>query len=193
MKEILSGYIDYVNRQVSNNINYNIELILDTSKKTANEEYQLALQQAENEQKVKIQRLEYAALIAKAAGLQKPINNEFESLDKISSYPISLGYDALDKQLEIEKSISDLTTINAELLNKKLYLDKINALQPVIIHLDAFEYLQFPSEPVQQDAKKRLLTIIIFGFIGFVSSIGFVLVRHYIRERQAALLKLPNE
>ncbi|CNI15795.1 O-antigen chain length regulator [Yersinia mollaretii] len=193
MKEILPGYIDYVNRQVSNNINYNIELILDTSKKTANEEYQLALQQAENEQKVKIQRLEYAVLIAKAAGLQKPINNEFENLDKISSYPISLGYDALDKQLEIEKSISDLTTINAELLNKKLYLDKINALQPVIIHLDAFEYLQFPSEPVQQDAKKRLLTIIIFGFIGFVSSIGFVLVRHYIRERQAALLKLPNE
>lgn len=193
MKSTLSDYIKYVNKKVNNDINYQIENILDNSKKIANEEYQFALQQAENEQMVKIQRLEYATLIAKAAGLKKPINNDFDIYDRSLNYPISLGFDALDKQLEIEKAITDLTIINAELLNKKLYLDKINSLQPIIVDIDAFDYLQSPSEPIQQDVKKRLLMIIIFSFIGFVSSITFILIRHYIRGRQSILLKLPRE
>ncbi|MBS0054261.1 Wzz/FepE/Etk N-terminal domain-containing protein [Yersinia sp. Marseille-Q3913] len=193
MKNTLSGYINYVNEQVNNDVNRQIKLVLEKAKKIASEEYELALQQAKNEQKVRVQRLEYAVSIAKAAGLQRPASDAFGISADNDNYPISLGYDALNRQLEIEKSITDLTTVNAELLNKKLYLDKINALQPVVINIQSFSYLQQPSDPVQQDAKKRLLIIILFGFVGLVGSIGFVLVRHYVRERQNTLVNSPKE
>lgn len=193
MKDTLSGYITYVNEQVNNDVNRQIKLVIETTKKIAAEEYELALQKAKNEQKVRVQRLEYAVSIAKAAGLQRPASNAFGTSADNDNYPISLGYDALNRQLEIEKSITDLTTVNADLLNKKLYLDKINALQPAVIDIQSFSYIQQPSDPVQQDAKKRLLIIILFGFVGLVGSIGFVLVRHYVRERQNTLVNLPKE
>lgn len=193
MKDTLAGYIDYVNGKVIFDINRQINFTIDTAKMAATEEYQLALQQAQNEQKVRIQRLEYAASIAKAAGLQKPANDAFSISVDNGNYPISLGYDALNRQLEIEKSITDLTTVNTELLNKKLLLDKIMGLKPVTVDIPTFNYLQHPSDPIEQGAKKRLLVVLLFGFIGLFGSIGFVLVRHYVRERQNALLNLPKK
>ncbi|MGP6379009.1 Wzz/FepE/Etk N-terminal domain-containing protein [Yersinia bercovieri] len=193
MKDTLSGYITYVNEQVNNDVNRQIKLVIETTKKIAAEEYELALQQAKNEQKVRVQRLEYAVSIAKTAGLQRPASDAFGTSAANDNYSISLGYDVLNRQLEIEKSITDLTTVNADLLNKKLYLDKINALQPAVIDIQSFSYIQQPSDPVQQDAKKRLLIIILFGFVGLAGSIGFVLVRHYVRERQNTLVNLPKE
>lgn len=193
MKDTLEGYIDYVNKKVIFDVNRQIKFAIDAAKATATEEYQLALQQAENEQKVRIQRLEYAASIAKAAGLQKPANDAFSISVDNGNYPISLGYDALNRQLEIEKSITDLTTVNTELLNKKLLLDKIMGLKPVTVDIPTFNYLQHPSDPIEQGAKKRLLVVLLFGFIGLFGSIGFVLVRHYVHERQNALLNLPKK
>ena len=166
MKDTLAGYIDYVNGKVIFDINRQINFTIDTAKTTATEEYQLVLQQAQNEQKVRIQRLEYAASIAKAAGLQKPANDAFSISVDNGNYPISLGYDALNRQLEIEKSITDLTTVNTGLLNKKLYLEKIMGLKPVTVDIPTFNYLQHPSDPIEQGAKKRLLVVLLFGFIG---------------------------
>lgn len=193
MRGILAGYIDYVNKKVNADVNNKIKFIIDTAKITATEEYRLALQQAQNEQKVRIQRLAYAASIAKAAGLYKPVNDVFGVSENNSSYPISLGYDGLNRQLEIEQSITDLTTVNADLLNKKFLLDKIMALKPVTVNISAFNYLQQPSEPIEQGAKKRLLVVLLFGFIGLFGSIGFALVRHYVRERQKVLLDFTEK
>ncbi|EQB9711695.1 Wzz/FepE/Etk N-terminal domain-containing protein [Yersinia enterocolitica] len=193
LKSVLDGYINYVDRQTVDYFNKKIKFTIDTYKKASADEYQLALHQAENEQKVRIQQLEYAISIAKAAGLQKPIGNVLGIQSENANYPISWGYDALSRQLEIEKSIINLTIVNSDLLNKKLYLDKINALQPVVLDIHFFNYLQQPSDPVLQNSKKRLLIIILFGFIGFAGSVVFVLVRHYIHQRQNSLLALPKE
>ncbi|EPB3978532.1 Wzz/FepE/Etk N-terminal domain-containing protein [Yersinia enterocolitica] len=194
LKVGLEGYIGYVDAQVIDYFNKKIALTIDTYKKTANDEYQLALQQIKNEQKVRIQQLENAISVAKAAGLQKPVGNAFDNQSGTrNTYPISWGYDALSRQLEIEKSITDPISANIDLLNKKLYLDKINALQPVILDIHSFNYLQQPSDPILQNSKKRLLIIILFGFIGFACSVVFVLVRHYIHQRQNSLLALPKE
>ncbi|AKP34615.1 Wzz/FepE/Etk N-terminal domain-containing protein [Yersinia aleksiciae] len=193
IKDTLAGYISYVNKQVNNEVNYQISFIIDNAKKTATEEYQLALQLAKNEQIVRIQKLEYAASIAKAAGLQKPTHDEFDISGDSNNYPISLGYDALSRELDIERSITDLTTVNIDLLNKKMHLDKIMALKPIYVYFQSFSYLQQPSDPIVQDTKKRILIVILFGFVGLVGAIGFVLVRHYVRERQDALVRLPKE
>lgn len=193
VKNSLTGYINYINNQVNENINRKINLIVETAKKTAAEEYQLSFQMALNEQKVRIQRLEHAVSIAKAAGLKKPTHDVFETSNNSNAYPISLGYDALNRQLEIEKSITDPTTINLELLNQKLYLDRIMALQPISVEIQSFNYSQSPSDPVVKNANKNILVIILFGFVGFVGSIGFVIIRHYVRERSNMLSSMPKD
>ena len=193
LTRFLDDYINYVDRQVVDYFNEKIKFTLNTYKKTAADEYQLALQQAKNEQKVRIQQLENAISIAKAAGLQKPVSNIFDPQSGNAIYPITRGYDALNRQLEIERSIIDLTIINSDLLNKKLYLDKINALQPVVLDIHSFNYLQQPSDPILKNKTKRFLMIVLFGFIGLVSSTAFVLVRHYIHQRQNSFLGLPKE
>lgn len=192
LNNVFSGYVDYINTQVNNNINNQIKFTIDTAKKIAAEEYNLALQQVENEHKIKIKRLEYAVSIAKAAGLQKPTAGAFDVSANNDNYPISMGYDVLNRQLEIEKSITDLTSVNTNLLNKKLYLTKIAALEATVIEIPAFSYLQepsvplqqsVPSEPILQSNRKGLLTIILFGVIGLIGSITFVLIRFLVRER----------
>ena len=194
LKGGLEGYIGYVDAQVIDYFNKKIALTIDTYKKTANDEYQLALQQIKNEQKVRIQQLENAISVAKAAGLQKPVGNAFDTQSGTrNTYPISWGYDALSRQLEIEQSITDPISVNIDLLNKKLYLDKINALQPVVLDIHSFNYLQQPSDPILKNKTKRFLMIVLFGFIGLVSSTAFVLVRHYIHQRQNSFLGLPKE
>ncbi|EOI6869226.1 O-antigen chain length regulator [Yersinia enterocolitica] len=193
MANILNGYINYVNEQVSKNVQRKVLFIIDTARKTASQEYQLALQLAKNEQQIMIQRLAYAVSIAKAANLQYPVIDKNSISTNEGNYLFLLGYDALNRQLEINKSVTDLTTIDLNLLNKRFFLNKVNELQPVIFHVNAFDYLELPSKPVQQDTKKNLLTVVLFGLIGFASAIGFVLVRHYVRERQNALLNLPKE
>ncbi|MFV8799966.1 Wzz/FepE/Etk N-terminal domain-containing protein [Yersinia sp. LJYL362] len=194
LKEGLTNYIGYVDAQVIDYFNKKIKLTIDTYKKTANDEYQLALQQIKNEQKIRIQQLENAISVAKAAGLQKPVGNAFDAQSGSNNpYPISWGYDALSRQLEIEKSITDPAIVNINLLNKKLFLDKISALKPIVLDIHSFDYLQQSSEPVQQSNKRRLQIIILFGFVGLLGSFTFVLVRHYIRQRQSSLLDLPKE
>lgn len=193
VKDSLTGYINYINNQVNENINRHINLIVETAKKTAAEEYQLSFQIALNEQKVRIQRLEYAVSIAKAAGLKKPTHDVFETSNNSNAYPISLGYDALSRQLEIEKSITDPTAVNLELLNQKLYLDRIMALKPISVEIQSFNYSQSPSDPVVKNANKNLLVIILFGFVGFVGTIGFVIIQHYVRERRNMRSSMPKD
>lgn len=201
LSNILSGYIFYINKQVNDNVNNQIKFTIDTAKKIASEEYDLALQQVENEHKIRIHKLEHAASIAKAAGLQKPAVGAFDISANSDNYPISMGYDVLSRQLEIERSITDLTSINTDLLNKKLFLNKITALQPIVIDVPAFSYLQEPSDPVQQtipsepifeNSRKGLLTIILFVFVGLIGSITFILIRFLVRERQKSGLELPK-
>ncbi len=130
---------------------------------------------------------------AEAAGLKKPTHDVFETSNNSNAYPISLGYDALSRQLEIEKSITDPTTVNLELLNQKLYLDRIMALKPISVEIQSFNYSQSPSDPVVKNANKNLLVIILFGFVGFVGTIGFVIIQHYVRERRNMRSSMPKD
>lgn len=105
-----------------------------------------------------------------------------------------MGSDALNRKLEIEKSVIDLASINTELLNRKLYLDKLNRLEIPNVNIVPFKYLQQPTEPTKRDVPKRALIVILFALVGLMGSVGFVLVEHFVRERKREEegLKLSN-
>ncbi|CNL78468.1 LPS O-antigen length regulator Wzz(fepE) [Yersinia aldovae] len=188
--DLLQGYINYVKTIVNNDINLKIKRAVDSARIMATDKYFLELLRAKNNQEVKIDRLKNAYSIANSAGIKKPIYSSGSVVSNDPDFLILMGADVLNSKLEIEKSITDLASINTNLLNRKLYIDKLNALEISKVDVVPFKYLQQPTEPTKRDAPKRGLIIILFALAGLVGSIGFVLVAHFTRERREEQPKL---
>ncbi|EOG6954832.1 LPS O-antigen length regulator Wzz(fepE) [Yersinia ruckeri] len=194
-RDLLQGYINFVNSTVNADVNLKIQRAVDLAKGMATDKYSLDLLRAKNSHEVKIERLKYASSIADVAGIKKPVYSSGSQISDDPDFPITMGADALNRKLEIEKSITDLTTVNADLLNRKLYLDKLNALEIPKVDVVPFKYLQQPTEPTKRDAPKRGLIMVLFALAGLVGSVGFVLVGHFVSERERQeeeMLKLAN-
>lgn len=193
-RDLLQGYINYVNSIVNADVSRKIQRAVDLAKGIGTDKYTLDLLRAKNNQEVKIERLKYATSIADAAGIKKPVYSSGSAISDDPDFPITMGSDALNRKLEIEKSVTDLASINAEILNRRLYLDKLNALEIPKVEVVPFKYLQQPTEPTKRDAPKRGLIMILFALAGLVGSVGFVLVDHFMREREREeeMLKLAN-
>ncbi|AHK20219.1 chain-length determining protein [Yersinia similis] len=193
-RDLLQGYVNYVNTIVNADVFRKVQRAVDLAKGIGTDKYSMELLRARNNQKVKIERLRYASSIADAAGVKKPVYSSGSSISDDPDFPITMGSDALNRKLEIEKSVIDLASINTELLNRKLYLDKLNRLEIPNVNIVPFKYLQQPTEPTKKDTPKRALIMILFALAGIVSSIGFVLVEHFLRERmqEEEELKLPQ-
>ncbi|ENA1772972.1 LPS O-antigen length regulator Wzz(fepE) [Yersinia ruckeri] len=194
-RDLLQGYINFVNSTVNADVNLKIQRAVDLAKGMATDKYSLDLLRAKNSHEVKIERLKYASSIADVAGIKKPVYSSGSQISDDPDFPITMGADALNRKLEIEKSITDLATVNADLLNRKLYLDKLNALEIPKVDVVPFKYLQQPTEPTKRDAPKRGLIMVLFALAGLVGSVGFVLVGHFVSERERQeeeMLKLAN-
>ncbi|MCK8584831.1 LPS O-antigen length regulator [Yersinia ruckeri] len=194
-RDLLQGYINFVKSTVNADVNLKIQRAVDLAKGMATDKYSLDLLRAKNSHEVKIERLKYASSIADVAGIKKPVYSSGSAISDDPDFPITMGADALNRKLEIEKSITDLTTVNADLLNRKLYLDKLNALEIPKVDVVPFKYLQQPTEPTKRDAPKRGLIMVLFALAGLVGSVGFVLVGHFVSERERQeeeMLKLAN-
>lgn len=180
--DLLLGYISYVGKIVDADITRKIKHTLDMTKSLRTEKYNLELSIAKNNQEVRIERLKHSIAMANAAGIKKPIYSSGAIINDDPDFPITLGSDALNKKLEIEKSISNPVLINQDLLNGKLYIDKLNELKIDDVDIISFKYLQQPTEPTIKDASKRLFILILFTLIGLVGSVIFVLVTHFMHE-----------
>nr|WP_042820196.1 LPS O-antigen length regulator Wzz(fepE) [Yersinia wautersii] len=183
-RDLLQGSINYINTIVNADVFRKIQRAVDLAKGIGTDKYSMELLKARNNQKVKIERLRYASSIADAAGVKKPVYSSGSAISDDPDFPITMGSDALNRKLEIEKSVIDLASINAELLNRKLYLDKLNRLEIPNVNIVPFKYLQQPTEPTKRDAPKRALIVILFALVGLMGSVGFVLVEHFVRERK---------
>lgn len=183
-QNVLSKYIDYVNAEVNKQVNLRISNSIGITRKVANSDYEFSLKKAKGMQQVDIKKLEYAASIALAAGIKKPISDSINAFSKDYDSIIPMGYDAINRQLEIVRSINDLTTVDSALLNDKLYLDELNNLKIEPNNISSFLYLQEPTAPVSQGAKFKALIVILFSFVGFVSASCIVLFRYYAANRK---------
>lgn len=183
-QDVLRKYIDYVNIEVNNQVNLRISNSIDIARKVANSDYEFSLKKAKGIQQVDIKRLEYAASIALAAGVKKPISDSINAFSKDYDSIIPMGYDAINKQLEIVRSIKDLTTVDSALLSDKLYLDELNDLKIEPSNISSFLYLQEPTAPSYQGGKLKALIVILFAFMGFVSASCIVLLRYYAANRK---------
>ncbi|CDG20146.1 Ferric enterobactin transport protein [Xenorhabdus poinarii G6] len=181
---LLSGYIKFVSsvvrEQVKDELNDMVRQKLAYSKKL----YALDLARIDNMRRVDIERLKYAISIANSAGVKKPISNGGSMIKDDPDYSIALGSDALQRKLQITEEITDPVTIDADLRNRQLYIKSLENVSIDKVDFEPFRYMQEPYEPTSKDSPKRLLILIGAGFIGFILSIMYVLLRHTVRCRQ---------
>ncbi|MBD2791003.1 LPS O-antigen length regulator Wzz(fepE) [Xenorhabdus szentirmaii] len=177
---LLAGYIKFVSsvvqEEVTNELNETVQQKLEYSQKM----YSIDLARIENTRSVNIERLKNAISIAHSAGIEKPGILIKDDPD----YSIGLGADALKRKLQVIEEDTDPTKTNFDMANRLLYMERLGKVKIDTIDFTPFKYMQKPYEPTSKDSPKRLLILVGAGFIGFILSIMFVLLRHMVRTRQ---------
>lgn len=105
--------------------------------------------------------------------LNEKLNTEVKS--KINMKKGELSF-AIDNEVT---SIKD----DANLSITKLYLSKLQSIKLSDIKIIPFEYLQKPNEPVKKDSPQSAFIILLSGIVGLIVSIFYVLVQHYLSQR----------
>ncbi|AWK13391.1 LPS O-antigen length regulator Wzz(fepE) [Candidatus Fukatsuia symbiotica] len=183
---LLQGYIDYVNAIVNKNVKIKIQRAVDIAKLNTDEQYRFDLLKAKNNLSVNIEKLKIAIAIANVAAVKTPVNGSGTFNDD-DTFPITIGSYALNKKLESLQTIGDITTINADLLNRKLHLNQLNMLAIPKLTVMPFQYLQQASSSIKKNSPKSTFIVLLSVFMGLFCSVGYVLIRHFVKERKNQL------
>ncbi|MDC9613555.1 LPS O-antigen length regulator Wzz(fepE) [Xenorhabdus khoisanae] len=181
---LLTGYIRFVSSVVRDQIKDELTDMVHQKLEYSQKLYAIDLERIANMRSVNIERLKYAISIADSAGVKKPVSNGGAMIKDDPDYSIALGSDALQRKLQITEEITDPTKIDADLLNRQLYIKNLEKINVNTVDFEPFKFMQEPYEPTSKDSPKRLLILIGAGFIGFILSVMFVLLRHMVRSRQ---------
>ncbi len=181
---LLQGYIDFVAARVVDDLRYNIKSQLDQTLTREKAQYQLTLQRLKNAQQVKIRRLNYSLAVAQAAGISKPLYGNGATFKDDDDFPISLGTNGLRQKLDIERSQTDLSELNAGLKNSQMYIGRLSQVHLNALTVQPFKYLMLPSVPVQKEAPKGALIVVLSALAGLLLSCGAALMRHAIVSRE---------
>lgn len=178
--DLLQGYINYVKKITNDDLRRKIAQLVDIRKSIAVQAYDIELKKLNNKQEVIKERLKHSISIAKAAGIQKPLLANNSIINDDPDFSISLGADAMMRKLQIAESLTDVTSLSTDLLNRRIIIEKLENLNPNGIDIQPFEYFQKPKIPTMKEGPKLLFIILLAAFSGFILSSSFVLVRYYI-------------
>lgn len=183
-QRVLAGYIRFISDLVVKESLENIrnKLVL----KTSFEKDRLALERVrlKNQLDENIQRLNYSLEIANAAGIKKPVYSNGQAVKDDPEFSISLGADGIQRKLEIEKSVTDVAELNAELRNRQYYVEQLESVNISDVKFSPFKYQLAPSLPVKKDGPGKVIVVILAALIGGILSCGGVLLRHAMMSRK---------
>lgn len=187
-QSILAGYIKFVSakvvKQTMTTLHENVTMKVQTEKQRLD----LDRAQLENAKDTKIKRLNYSLQVAQAAGINKPVYSNGQAIKDDPDFSVTLGTEGINKKLEIEKSISDVSELNADILNREYLLKKIEALNITDIDFPVVNYQLQPSLPLKKDGPGKSLIILLAALLGGAIACGAVLLQNARETRRATLL-----
>lgn len=181
-RDLLEGYINYVAHEVNDELYRRLENKIKQAKMKESDLYNLEMMQEKIKHRSKIERLQYALDIARSAGIQKPSWSNGGVIQDDPDFSVTLGADGLARKLEIEKSLP-VGSLNNELQNRRVYIEKLDALKIEPGDDVPFKYMSAPSEPLTRDAPRRTLMVLLFALIGLVVGCSFVLAKSVMASR----------
>lgn len=181
---MLAGYIQYVSDIVVKETLENIRNQLDTRTHFEKEKLAMDRVRLRNQLDANIQRLNYSLEIANAAGIKKPVYSNGQAVKDDPDFSISLGADGIAQKLQIEKSVTDVAEINAEIRNRQYYVEQLTAMNINDVKFMPFKYQLSPSLPLKKDGPGKALIVILAALLGGMIACGGVLLRHAMLSRK---------
>lgn len=191
-RDLLEGYINYVAAVVETELHQSISYQVDMLKGKEIGRYNLDKAREENAQRIKVERLQYALEIANSAGLKKPSWSNGGTIQDDPDFSVTLGSDGLNRKLKIEQSMSDPIALNTDLQNRRLYIEKLNQLKINELNVVPFKYMRAPYEPLQRDAPKRSLIVLLFGMAGLIAACAYTLLSHAMLQHRQTIDVKPK-
>lgn len=192
-QKVLAGYIQFISDLVVKESIENIRNKLEI--KTSFEKERLVMDRVrvKNQLEANIQRLNYSLDIANAAGIKKPVYSNGQAVKDDPDFSISLGADGIARKLQIEKSVTDVAEINADLRNRQYHLEQLSAMNVKDVKFVPFKYQLAPSLPVKKDGPGKSIIVILAALLGGMVACGGVLLRHALISRKMGESLLMEE
>ena len=191
-RTVLEGYVQFVSALVEKETMQNIRN--QVTLKTRMEEQQLELDRVRltNIHNTNLQRLNYSLEVANAAGIKKPVYSNGQAVKDDPDYSVALGADGIAQKLEIEKSLKDVSELNADFQNREYHLAQLKKLSFEDVKLEPFKYQLSPSLPVKKDGPGKLVSALLAGIVGGLFACGYVLVQNAMLMRKPLAESLPE-
>ncbi|KFD23394.1 ferric enterobactin uptake protein, partial [Yokenella regensburgei ATCC 49455] len=192
-QSILNNYIEFVAAKV---VTQSLESIRDTvALKVQTEKDALELERAKlaNIQDTRIKRLNYSLQVAKAAGITRPVYSNGQAVKDDPDFSISLGADGIERKLEIEKSITDVSELNAGLRNSEYQLSLLEKVSVKDMTFPVFKYQLSASLPVKKDGPGKGIIIVLAALLGGIFACGSVLLGQAMAARRPVLAAVNPE
>ncbi|MEZ9158465.1 LPS O-antigen chain length determinant protein WzzB [Vibrio lentus] len=177
--DLLTTYISETESKVHQDAFNNLQAVINGKRNELIQQKRILESQAKNQLLVETERAKYAAAIAKAAGVDKPIqtNNDHEL------FSINLGSQGLDAKIQALESMKNLTVIEPRLQQINAKLDMLNNLAiDRTVDFQTFRYLENVEQPITRDKPKRALIVVLGTLLGGMLGVAIVLIRFAFRK-----------
>ena len=181
---VLEGYINYISRIVEQETMENIRNQITLKTKVVQQQLELDRVRLTNIHNTNLQRLNYSLEVANAAGIKKPVYSNGQAVKDDPDYSVALGADGIAEKLRIEKSLKDISELNADFQNRQYHLAQLEKLSVNNVKFVPFSYQLSPSLPVKKDGPGKALIVILAALVGGILACGGVLLREAIDSRQ---------
>lgn len=183
-QQILAGYIQYISDIVVQDSLENIRNQLEVRTRFEKERLALDRVKLKNQLDTNIKRLNYSLEIANAAGIKKPVYSNGQAVKDDPDFSISLGADGIQRKLEIEKSVTDVAELDAELQNRQYHVEQLESVNIRDVKFSPFKYQLEPSLPVKKQGPGRTIVVVLAAVIGGIVACGGVLLQHAMASRK---------
>ncbi|QEM92758.1 LPS O-antigen length regulator [Kosakonia radicincitans] len=183
-QQILRGYIDFISALVVKETLAYLREEVELKKNAESASLAMERKRINSLHDTRIKRLNYSLEVANAAGIKRPVYSNGHTVQDDPDYPIALGADGIAEKLRIEKSITDVTRLNADFLYREHRLTQLEKIDIKDIKFTPFKYQLSPSFPTRKEGPSRSLLLILSAMFGGIIASTVVLVRHSLQQRK---------
>lgn len=177
--DLLTSYISVTERKVRQDAFNNLQAVVNGKRNELIQQKKILEVQAKNLLLVETERAKYAVEIARAAG----VNNPIQAGDDNELFSINLGLKGLEAKVNALESMKNLSVIEPRLQQVNAKLDMLSHLEiDRNVEFHTFRFLENVEQPTTRDKPKRALIVLLGVFIGGVFGISIVLIRFAFRK-----------
>ncbi|MGF1737295.1 Wzz/FepE/Etk N-terminal domain-containing protein [Photobacterium satsumensis] len=171
--EILSDYVDFVNKKVKVQIFNDIKTLLSVKTKELNNQHQILLHQAQKKVALMLERARYSEAVAKAAEQERPLAN----LQDTGLFNINLGTKAIAEKIKILESLKDFSIVEPRLINvtSKLSILESQSFNDSV-SFSAYKLVEPILPPAFRTTPKKLSLLLMGAILGFIFGVFLVLM-----------------